>query len=448
MRKILLVMAKPSQEELYLTTLQPLGMLGIASFLESKGVHVDVIDQNVTNFSLQDVQDYDVIGFSLNSANIKGVFSLGRDIKEQYPDKKIVIGGPHVKCVAKDLTVNTFIDVVIIGEAEEVFYKYLTAKNSFLVKGLYLKSKKGIIHTGNPEPIKNLDKLPFPAITKVPYEKYDTVIKKRKPVCGIITSRGCPYDCVFCLHALGKRWRPRSAGNVVEELEWHVNNLGVKEVWIADDNFTLDQKRVHDICKLIKKKNLSFVFSLTNGVRTEKLDKETLEMLYGAGCWLICVAPESGDADTLKKIKKRLDLDKVKEVVELCRRIGIVTKSNFIIGFPWEHAENMENTIRFAQELDTDFVQFSKPSIYPTTGLYKMCPPKGLDPFREEAQFSSSKELNYEHANFTYQELARLTRKAYRSTILKPCKLFKVFKILGLRGSLSMAKYAKNTKNV
>lgn len=448
MKSVLLVMIKPSQGELYLTTLQPLGILGIASFLESRGIRVDVIDQNVTEFSLSNVEDYDVIGLSLNSANIKGVLSLSSTIKNQYPNKKVVVGGPHVKCVAKDLAVNPSIDAVVTGEAEEVFYKYFTAKNPFLVKGLYLKSKRRVIHTGIPELITDLDKLPFPAVHKVPYKKYDTVIKKKRPVCGIITSRGCPYDCTFCLHALGKKWRPRSASNVVEEMEWQVNNLGINEIWIADDNFTLDQKRVHDICRLIKKKNLNFVFSLTNGVRIENLDKETLEMLYEAGCWLICVAPESGDAETLKNIKKQLNLDNVKEVVKLCKEIGITTKSNFIIGFPWETIKNIENTIKFAQELDTDFVQFSKPSVYPTTELYNVCHPKGLDPFREEAQFSSSKELNYEHANFTYQELTRLTKKAYRSTILKPNKILKVFKILGFKESLNLVKYAKNTKNI
>ena len=140
---------------------------------------------------------------------------------------------------------------MIIGEGEFTLHEYLTLSEVSKISGLlYLNEKKELTYNGDRKLLLNLDSIPFPALDKVPLHKYNAPLKKASPVSSISTSRGCPEKCTFCYSREGV-WRQRSAKNVVDEIEWQVNTLGVKELWITDDNFTLNRQRSMDIAQMI-----------------------------------------------------------------------------------------------------------------------------------------------------------------------------------------------------
>ncbi|MBT7392923.1 radical SAM protein [archaeon] len=249
--KILFVIESPRIKYHYLTKLQPLGVLYIASYLESKNIDVDVLDFNVEKRRKFNPNNYDLIGYSVTSGNIELTLDSIKWAKSLNPKIKILIGGPMVSLSPKELILNKDVDVCVEGEAENTVYKYLISSDKSKIKGLWLKKNGKPYYTGKSKPIGNLDILPFPAIEKVPFKDYHVVFKKTKNVIALITSRGCPYTCIFCHHSLGFKFRARSPENVVMEIERNIKNFGINEFWIADDNFTMDIDRVEKICDLI-----------------------------------------------------------------------------------------------------------------------------------------------------------------------------------------------------
>jgi radical SAM superfamily enzyme YgiQ (UPF0313 family) len=175
-----------------------------------------------------------------------------------------------------------------------------------------------------------------------------------KPWTIVITSRGCPYNCVFCTHCIvwGKKWRGRSPENVVNELEQVIHTYGVKQVDFLDDNLTLDRNRMESICDLMMERNLRVEWFTPSGVRADTLDEALLTKMKSSGCKKIRVAPESGVQRVVDQIiKKNLDLKSVEQAVVLCKKVGIKVGCFFVIGLIGETKEDIRETINFAYKL-------------------------------------------------------------------------------------------------
>jgi anaerobic magnesium-protoporphyrin IX monomethyl ester cyclase len=438
--KVLIIFPTPIRRQTMLNTLPPLGILSIASVLEAKGIPTDVVDCHVTNF-MPDFRDYNAICFSVNVANVQNTVEYIKEIRALGINPKIIIGGPQSPTRAEYWIKEHHVDSVFIGEADYAVYEYLMSSDPHSVKGVVIEKDGNPFYTGQRELIMNLDDLPFPALDKVPIKRYNTPIKKAHPVSSIITSRGCPGQCTFC-NSRGGIWRQRSAKNVVDEIEWQVNKLGVKELWIADDNFTLNRQRAWDIAEDIIKRGIKIKFQCKNGIRVDKVDKELLAKLKQAGWWMVAVAPETGNDDSLKRIGKGFTLERVKEVVKWCKELKIQTFSLYILGLPWETMEDIKQTLKFSIELDTDFVQYSRYTPLQGTPLYDECKEQGMlleDEYKDIGMHSGT--VNYVPKLLDREEMKKVYKNAFRHYYFRPKKIMNILKTLTLRDIFFNIKY-------
>jgi len=175
-----------------------------------------------------------------------------------------------------------------------------------------------------------------------------------KPYTIVITSRGCPYNCVFCTHSIvwGKKWRPRSPKNVVDEVEHVIKTYGIKQIDFADDNMTFDVQRMEQICDLIIERGLRFEWFTPNGIRADTLNEALLLKMKKSGCKKIRVAPESGVQRVVNEIaNKNLDLKKVEEAIVTAKKVGVKVGVFFVMGLIGETKAEIEETIRYAYKL-------------------------------------------------------------------------------------------------
>lgn len=365
----ILVIVENSTIPFYQATQLWLGPLYILSYLEKQGINGDFLDRNAEPTRAVDYAQYDFVCFSANVNNIKRSIATAKKIKILNPHVEIVFGGPFANAYSQFLMDEEYIDAVVVGEGEETFYEYITCSNKNDIKGLYFR-KNGASHFTGPRPwVKDLDSLPFPALHKAKLKEYRGAFSRRWPLSFIITTRGCPYPCTFCFHNMGKKWRARSPKNVVDEMEWQINSFGVKEIGVVDDNFTLDRKRVIEICDEIIRRKLDISLQFSNGVRADFVDDEMMRKLKSAGLWIINFAPESGSEQTIERLKKGFKENDMKNAVHIAKKHGVATELLLMIGLPWETEEDYEKTLSLPYQLDVDFVTLNRYVPFPGTTL-------------------------------------------------------------------------------
>ena len=450
-KRVVLIFHSDQDKKLSIDTLPPLGVLSIAAYLEQHGIQTDVIDSSIRSFSHEELRPYDLIGFSVNISNRECSLEAISRTKNLFPDKSIVIGGPLCMSNSELFLQNPYLDAVFACEGEEALLEYILWDHREPIKGAYIKKGPSFQFQGPREWIKDLDALPFPALHKVDIKKYNNYPKKKRPISSMMTSRGCPYPCIYCSHSMGRQWRPRSAENVVAEIKWQVNELGVKEICLFDDNFSLDRKRAERICDLLIEEKVPVTLQFTNGLRVDCLGWDLLAKLKRAGTWLIALAPESGSPEVLKKIKKGFDLSEVFRMEHECRRQKIRTFGFFMIGFPFETRDDILETIEFAKRLDTDIVEFNKVIPFAKTELYEMMAQGGTllaDPSLSAKSYHEGTITTHRVGDLSPQEVNKLIRKAYREFYWRPKKMISLLRIFSIRDLWGLATYAIRTKNI
>jgi anaerobic magnesium-protoporphyrin IX monomethyl ester cyclase len=361
----------------------------------------------------------------------KAAYEVASTVKSIDKDTITVLSGLHPSARPADSLKHPNIDFVVIGEAEYTMLELVEAleqgstKNFKKIRGIgYIKNGKTVVTPQRPV-IQDLDSLPFPARHLLPMDTYFAAVKEfplrgeiRKPWTMIITSRGCPHKCIFCsIHVvMGRKWRGRSPENVVDEIEQVVQTYRIKQIDFADENMTVDKKRMETICDLIVKKGLDIEWYTPNGVRADGLDENLLRKMKAAGCKKIRVAPESGVQRVVDQIiKKNLDLKKVENAVLLSKKVGIKVGCFFIMGFIGETKDNIEATIKYAcklRRLGADSFYFSYAAPLYGTELYEQAKRGGFlrDCFSDEALASVDPLI--ETPEFTAEELRELCVRA------------------------------------
>jgi len=297
-------------------------------------------------------------------------------IKSAYAHTPLLFGGPHCSSLAQTiLEKNAAVDAVVIGEGENTLTEVvesLCKKNVFEgLKGIAYKYQDQIIHN-QPRPlIENLDDIPFPAYHLLPNLKRYKSRSRAEPVGYIFTSRGCPSQCTFCSRNFGTFWRPHSPNRVVEEICYLVKEHGVGQISILDDNFTFDINRAAEILDLLARRCPGIAIDLQIGVRVDRVNEELLLKMRKAGVFKIGFGIESGDQNILKKIKKRVVLDKAIALTRAARSLGMVTQGFFIIGLPGETAKTMRKTIDFSLKMNPHYASFSICTPLPGTELFE-----------------------------------------------------------------------------
>jgi radical SAM superfamily enzyme YgiQ (UPF0313 family) len=357
----------------------PLGLMYIASYLRKFSHHdVAILDTLIEKMDYEDISEQirihnpDAVGISVTSFTLIDAYKTAQIVKETKPDTRVIMGGPHINLYPRETLGLPAVDIVVRGEGEITMKELLDQmqEESSLTKieGIGYKINGKLYFTKNREFIKDLDILPFPARDITPFKKYYSIFGTDRTSTILMTSRGCPYSCAFCFRESGSYFRARSAKNVVDEIE-QCCRMSISEFFIFDETFTINKKRVQDICDEIIRRDLQIQFDMRT--RVDIVCEELLTKLKKAGCKRIQYGVESGSQKILNLMKKGITIEQIYETFRLTKKIGIDTYADFMLGYPTETKEDMYKTISFAMELNPDFVQFAITTLYPGTELYQ-----------------------------------------------------------------------------
>jgi len=422
----------------------PIGLGYLAAVLEKNNINVSIVDLNFSDKKiLKKLKSSDVVGISTMTKTFPSVLKTAKQIKEINPDIPIVLGGHHPSVAAESCLSYPEIDYCVIGEGEYTLLDLVkTIENKgdiSKIKGIAYRNNGKIKCTETRPLIQNLDDLPFPAYHLFNKRNYFYSIigvgnVKKIPWVSIVTSRGCPFQCIFCKRIYGQTFRARSPENVLDEMEFLVSKYKIKEFLIVDDNFTLIKDRAEKICDMIIERDLDIAIRFPNGMRADAVDFELLKKLKKAGMYKTAFGIESGSTRMLKIMKKNLDLDKIKRTVKMCRILGIKTIGFFVVGLPGETRESALQTIKFAKELPLDDVAFYPATPYPGTEFFYWAIKKGyLKP--ENLDWDKFDLLNYNSVcrtdDLSTEEISELVKKASREFYFRPITL--VRKLLDMR---------------
>lgn len=417
----------------------PLGIAYLAAILEKNGFICEVLDANFLGYTeAQTVaavkrSGADVVGLSLYAFNFKSGLSLAGSVKAVLPDTVVIAGGAHSSALgSKVLEKCRSVDAVIIGEGETAILEIMKNLKSRAepfksVDGAVYRSNDSIVSNNIRAPIEDLDELPFPAFHLYPDLSRYQRRAAASPAVPILTSRGCPFECVFCSKCVfGRDVRYRSADNVIAEIDYMVGRFGARQIDIVDDNFITDKQRAANILVKLCERPYRLAINLQSGVSATLVDPEMLKLMKDAGVYRIAFGVESGNEDILCRIKKRQKLDDIMRAVGLAKKNGIRADAFFMIGLPGESEATMQDTIDFAKRLDPHTANFHMVVPFPGTELYDTIKRSGrlLRPTEDGiASGYNFPEAFYELEGLTKDAIEKYYKKAYREFYFRPGKI-------------------------
>ena len=391
----------------------PLGLMYIAAVLEREGTIAEILDAFIADVPVRKVGDTVEIGMTYEGIadelrkrkpDIVGISNpftcqtqhaakVADIVKELDPDVPTVVGGPHASAVPEEfMSEAKNVDFAVMGEGEYSMLDIVKLTEGKMkadaVQGIAYREHGRIVQTTRRPFLTNLDELPYPAYNLVDMEQYLNPEKieyrsfKDRAI-SMITSRGCPFNCVFCavhLH-MGKAFRAHSVNYVVNHIKYVVDKYHVKTIFFEDDNMTFDLNRFDAICDGIINGKIKFKWETPNGIRADYLTQNLLKKMKRSGCQSVFFGVESGDQHVLDEIiSKSLDLNAVMNVAKMCKDIGLSTAAFYIIGFPGETKADMMKTVDFALKLKKEYdvgmlLHVATPSC--GTRLYYKCKEKG-----------------------------------------------------------------------
>lgn len=316
-----------------------------------------------------------------------------RQIKATWPTARIAIYGPVVPNVMKRIRREAHVDYIIQGDPEETVRELMTGEPEESIHGLSYRSGGEWVENLERPLIRELDRLPFPKWELFPWHSYQiprSSNRSGKTFLPMQSSRGCPIGCHYCPYPVGQGllWRYRSPLNVVDEMEHLSRDLGVQYILLRDPMFSLNQKRVIQICDEIKRRKLSFEWRCET--RVDFLKEETLRAMASAGCIGINFGVESADVEIQKGVGRRpIEPAVFRTMMGLCRELGIKTFAFFIIGLPGDTVDSILRTLKFAIDAQPDWVQFAAASPLIGTKLRDWAVEHGLATKDEYAYINS-----------------------------------------------------------
>lgn len=432
-------------------SLPPLGLLSIGTVLKNAGNDVIVLDGSVRSFDeiMVDIGKFtpDIVGITAMTLMWPKAKSLSKKLKENWPDLNIIIGGVHASIIRERALLEIpYIDAVAWGEGESSMLEYVEGLHNLdsigSIAGVAFRRKDGTIVIGQArDPIRNIDLLPIPDRRFIPVTKYVAAFEqyKKLPVTNMITTRGCPFKCIFCLpNLLGNGVRYRSIDKVIEEIEYLLNEFGIKDIAFWDDTFTLNKNRVFGICNRIIEKKLNFIWSAQ--ARADSVTQEMLNIMARAGCWKLFYGVESLVQKNLDTLKKGETVEQIFQTIKWTKKAGIEVEASIIFGIPGETYQEGLETIKLTKKLDPDYAKFFPLSPYGK--LLQEVEKYGTILSNGEENFSGNK-ITFVPFSMTKEELQKLYHMAYRKFYLRPKMIFRRLKKIG-----NLLELKKSTKGL
>jgi len=403
----------------------------IASALEGIGVKVKFIDCQITRHHKAKIisllSEYPVVGISVNAGNVSSSLEIAGAIRKVSPGTKIIMGGPHATAVY-DKFIPEYADIVVRGEGEDTIAELMKKEDLSRVTGIAYWDGKVKVTPARPY-IENLDRIKFPACHLYNFKKY-RFRNISNPFSLMITSRGCPYECIYCFKSThGYKIRFRSIDNILDEVDYLVTQFGVREIQIMDDVFTINPERVKQFCKkLIACRYKNLRFALGGGIRVDAGDQEMFDLLAQAGCYMLDIAIESGSQNLLDKIHRPCNLDSLIKIINMIKKSDIQLAIFSTLGFPFDTIGSIQKTIDFIKKLNVDSITFTLATPYPGTEFYEMVKNHGrflYDPIKQSAQIGSN--VSYETPTLKAKDIEAMFKQAHQEFYFRPRQIFKIF---------------------
>jgi len=417
----------------------PLNILYLAAVLKEIGVEVSVLDQPARGFTVEETvrwvekENPDVLGFSTLTSSGQTAGLISNKVKEKNPNVTTVFGNHHATFNAERiLRKYSSVDIVARGEGEKTVVELANClKNGEDLKklrGINFRNEGKMVSTPDQQLIQDLDSLPFPDRKLLNVEYHCVVAGANiapKKFTSIVTSRGCVYGCRFCscTELAKKRWRPRSAKNTVEELQLLASE-GYKQLIFVDDAFTMNPKRVTEICRGIRKEKLDLEW-ICEG-RVDICSYDMLREMVQAGCKVLYLGIESANQRILNYYNKRITPKQSETAVKTAKKAGVdVIAGSFIVGAPDETREEIWNTINFAQQVPIDLPQFNILGAHPGNDIWNEFVAKGfIDPEKLWEKGVAVSEV-YPYARVSRDEIMQIMHNAFYRHVCRPNFLVK-----------------------
>jgi len=359
----------------YVPVSVPIGIGYIANYLIKHNKTAKILDEEIVRASdevldeyVKDIERPYIFGFSCLTAGIARAHKLASVIKTRYPDSKVIFGGMHPTVLPEEILKDENVDVVVRGEGEEIMnllYEGIKGDKGYTdIKGISF-CKEGLIVNNEMAQLPDLEKMPgFPYYLFEPRsDKYELGF--------IASSRGCPYNCIFCSqrNISGRRYRFFPSEAVIGSIEELV--LKYKRVFITfvDDSFLMNKKRVIQLCEMIIERGFHEKAVFDCQARGDTVDEQILKILGKAGFRTIHFGVETASERLMKLIDKRETVQQVADGIKLAKKFGLQVSGTFILGLPTETKDEREAAYRLAKELSLDYVRFNNATPYPGTEL-------------------------------------------------------------------------------
>ncbi|MBF0216876.1 MAG: radical SAM protein [Candidatus Omnitrophica bacterium] len=352
---------------------QHLGLGYLVSAVEQSGYPVKAVDAKLDRLTIKDTMGViaafapDVLGITAMTQDMNIAAMMAKAYKDISPGVKIVLGGVHVTALPKEtLEQYPVIDAGVAGEGEIAFIEILKniEKNKTDMAGIpgavYRSGEE--IMSAPYERISDIDALPYPG-----WKHFGNARSY-----SILSARGCPFSCKFCMQAMGRTVRKRSVGSVVEELERVVIERCPDSFTFYDETFTIDKERAHKLCDELIRKGIGRKMKWTVTTRVDTVNEDILRKMYEAGCRRVDFGVESGSQEVLDRVNKKITKEQVRQAVALAKRVGFRTECAFILGHPYENMKTGVETVLFSAELNPDRTQIGIMVPYPGTEIRKM----------------------------------------------------------------------------
>ena len=428
----------PPSESMYMvpTAWPPLGILYCAGVLREGGIEVSLLDQPAKRFSLDQTvnwvkkEDPDIIGFSVLLSTAKEAPKIAERVKAENPNITVVFGSHHATFNAERILKKyPFVDIVVRGEGEHTSLEIARClekqRELDKVEGVTFR-KNGRIVSNPDRPLnKDVDALPFPDrdLAGVQYKSaiFGVKINSRK-FTTILSSRGCPFNCSFCGIRKFTRgaWRPRSVENVMAELKY-LQSEGYEQFLFADDNFTLNAKRVSKLCRSIQKEGMGIEWFCDS--RVDHVSYDMFRDMVNAGCRCLFFGIESANQRILDYYRKGITPEQSEKAVRKARKAGIdIIVGSFIVGAPDETQREIINTLQFANKLDIDVPDVNILGAQTGTDIWNDLVAKGL--LNENEQWEDEICIPRDVPTpVPYEEVRSLIFEYFRAFYLNPRQL-------------------------